>query len=875
LSCWQNRRARIYLDGITLDQFPETLDVSAFAKHIVLSGKNLIPLPLDDVNARPSLFFHHGEATENVLELQVWHLENGRRCLFEEFGPRHDNDPSMRLERIATAKNRFYITLDCEKRLKVQRLVLVAVLRIDGKLYVSDDAHFPPPSSKRGASPRIKGRTGPYEMLLSFTDHSGDEDRGSPRNGGTTASPPVSGRRRASSLKSTSSAATSPRSGSSAEVTSWQTLGKWLLETRHTHLPGALILQHLAQLSSIAIDFGSFAISNGANGNAGATASAAMAGSGSAQQALPTVESIREELLLWLRSGPYHIMELLEAGILDQCIQEPWFLGNISDAGAQAYLHWYRQRANLRSAFLVRFSSPHSSFAHSSNLPHLVLDATWTNDASGVPVVERYSATVLYEFDQFGQLYFWIDTSNDAGPSRSHSLAEVVRYIYNTTGWPHVWRNSPSGVPFSSASTHSQNLLSHHHASSINSPYQIQSGYQQLYGNGPQPLSTHPADAISGAKHRSMPLLHSSPSHRLHSSAGVLANGNLMSPVSPHGSPAMLVIPSKIGILPHDPATSHNHMALDVSPMIKVEDSCPSPTAWAASSYHSPNTPTASKNHRLDQMDTGSSESTNSFELRSPNGSGHHDTDAGSSSAPMMDQTDSSVSDLAHQTHDLDFPSHLHHPHHHSLHPSQPNHQGSGLGFPMTSHLTSGGNHEPYPVLSSMSSYESFSDSIGGVRSLSAPTALRWSGTSNLHRATHNNTQSTDWNAAASQGNTAKLHASQTAQPPIQQQHQSAASQQYPAFQLGPADSPSPAPYFMSGQSSAQSQTGFYFTPSQSHPSSGNVHDLGPSGAFGFQSPSDGSDLSSFRFTPTLDFNSRSSISMGQPNSFSMNGAAP
>ena len=60
LSCLQNRRARIYLDGITLDQFPETLDVSAFAKHIVLSGKNLIPLPLDDVNARPSLFFHHG-----------------------------------------------------------------------------------------------------------------------------------------------------------------------------------------------------------------------------------------------------------------------------------------------------------------------------------------------------------------------------------------------------------------------------------------------------------------------------------------------------------------------------------------------------------------------------------------------------------------------------------------------------------------------------------------------------------------------------------------------------------------------------------------------------------------------------------------------
>lgn len=60
LSCWQNRRARIYLDGVSLDQFHETLDVAAFAKHLVLSGKNLLPLPLGDVNGRASLFFHHG-----------------------------------------------------------------------------------------------------------------------------------------------------------------------------------------------------------------------------------------------------------------------------------------------------------------------------------------------------------------------------------------------------------------------------------------------------------------------------------------------------------------------------------------------------------------------------------------------------------------------------------------------------------------------------------------------------------------------------------------------------------------------------------------------------------------------------------------------
>jgi hypothetical protein len=66
LSCWQNRRARIYLDGVTLDQFPETLDVAAFAKHLVLATPDLPPLPLDDLKGRPTLFFHHGTCATSL-----------------------------------------------------------------------------------------------------------------------------------------------------------------------------------------------------------------------------------------------------------------------------------------------------------------------------------------------------------------------------------------------------------------------------------------------------------------------------------------------------------------------------------------------------------------------------------------------------------------------------------------------------------------------------------------------------------------------------------------------------------------------------------------------------------------------------------------
>lgn len=74
LSCWQNRRARIYVDGVTLDQFSDTLDVASFAKHLVLSGKDLLPLPLGELNGRSSLFYHHSTSFSPICQLSPFRL---------------------------------------------------------------------------------------------------------------------------------------------------------------------------------------------------------------------------------------------------------------------------------------------------------------------------------------------------------------------------------------------------------------------------------------------------------------------------------------------------------------------------------------------------------------------------------------------------------------------------------------------------------------------------------------------------------------------------------------------------------------------------------------------------------------------------------
>lgn len=559
----------------------------------------------------------------------------------------------MRLERVSTAKNRFYITLDCDKRLKVQRLVLVAVMRINGQIFVSGDAHFPPPSSKRGASPRLKGRAGPYETLLSFADSLHDDDSRSPRSSHNSAgsSPPVSSRRRASSLKSTSTNS-SPRSSSSNEVNSWQTLQKWLLETRHAS--GALLLQHLAQLSSIAIDFGAHAL----NPQFG------LRSASTDPDAAASVDSLRQELITWLESGQIHIMDLLEGGFLHQCIPEPWFLGNISQAGAQAYLHWYCQRANLHSAFLVRFSSP---MAPGQGLPivpypHLVIEALWTNEQTGA--LERYTAPIVLEHNSEGSIVYWIETANDAGPSRSTFLADVIRYTCSTTGWPHVWRNPPPPQVMSPVAT------------AVHSP-----------GGYPSSPNSSAMDGIAFHKPRSMPLL-SSPARSQHiittGSPALSRNGssNLIPGVSPARSP-MLVLPSRLGILPHDPAqmdpsTPEGEPKFQQTPVWSTSQPAQQRSLNNFSLSHS------------DTIDNLSSESTASTP---------HDS---KTSAPTMMQDDSGESFSSRADASFD--------------PS------SEYEYPAPSmNPNSTMNVEPSPMMA----YAPASDFIGNARSMSAPTALR------------------------------------------------------------------------------------------------------------------------------------------------------
>lgn len=599
------------------------------------------------------------------MELQVWHAENGRRTLFEDFGPRGEKDPSMRLERVSTAKNRFYITLDCDKRLKVQRLVLVAVMRINGQIFVSEDAHFPPPSSKRGASPRLKGRAGPYETLLSFADSLHEDDARSPRSAlaSSSSSPPLTGRRRANSLRS-GSTNSSPRSASSGDVNSWQSLVQWLLGSRHA--AGALILQHLAQLSSIAIDFGTHAINSITTPPPLVT------------PPVITVESIRQELLSWLEGGHLHIMDLLEGGFLHQCIQEPWFLGNISQAGAHAYLHWYCQRANLSSAFLVRFSSPASRVPNATvSFPHLCIEAIWTNEQTGAQ--ERYSAPIVFEMDASGIIYYWIETANDAVPSRSPMLAEVVRYTCNTTGWPSVWRNPPPQISLNLSGVTSSTA----------------SGYASPASPSGSPgTSTSTIDGIAFHKPRSMPLLHSPLSRAQPSSTSATLSRNTSAGVVPSIGPArspMLVLPSRLGILPHDPALHPTDPTSDGSDSTK-----PAPAfafqPWAFGSHQQPHS-NPSFRRSQDHMDTGSSESNAS--------SVDHDVRPSSSSAMQPDDMPESFTATSNNSFDLP--------------PQDFDYAGSGFSNPSQS-----SENGMFPSMA----FSNMPDAIG-MRSLSAPTALR------------------------------------------------------------------------------------------------------------------------------------------------------
>lgn len=307
------------------------------------------------------------------------------------------------------------------------------------------------------------------------------------------------------------------------------------------------------------------------------------------------------------------------------------------------------------------------------------------------------------------------------------------------------------------------------------------------------------------------------------------SSGNQLS-----GSP-MLIIPSKIGILPHDPATTHGHMSVDS----QAHDSAANVASglWNTptlpyNTMTAPNTTTLpNMTHmqmRAEQMDTGSSESA-SFDIKSASGSNLPDTDAGSTA--LMDQSDSSISDLAHQTNDLDFPTDSSN-HHLSSHEILP-------------------PHSVLPPLGFQDGYGAYSDSIGGTRSLSAPTALRWSGSSNSVQRSLQHTP-----RAAQPTNSHPPQNSQNFQTSLE----------------------SPNTYFMPNQQAPQ-QGGFYFSPStlQSDHDIGaagfGAHELTANGAsFTYQEPN---NEHAFRFSNALDFNTRSHPTSNHHQGYTMNGTTP
>lgn len=91
------------------------------------------------------------------FELQVWRRgdSNGAappRLLLDSSGPTLPSSKTSNLvwfEKMGFNKRELYITINCEKGLRVQDLFVVGILKLGGQLYASLETSFPAPSSRR------------------------------------------------------------------------------------------------------------------------------------------------------------------------------------------------------------------------------------------------------------------------------------------------------------------------------------------------------------------------------------------------------------------------------------------------------------------------------------------------------------------------------------------------------------------------------------------------------------------------------------------------------------------------------------------------------------------------------------------------------
>lgn len=364
---WQNRPARIYLDADGLD--PETQELSGFAsvpKYLVLSAPNhgSPRIIQNNQQRRPTIVYNYS-ADKSFFELQIWRKLDAysqEPVLIRDF-PQEAHGfvgkpPSITLDRLGCAKCEIFCTINCEKGLKVQDLFVIGILRIGGKLYVSEQTPFPVSSSKKkhvDEYPTSRGSS-PYE------------GKPSPKRVQTEPPPGLS---------------------------TWLELEAFLVKNFWN---GTTLIDHINTILRY-------------------------------QQETDGVSSdiCKQEFLSWIQAGSVALGEtqFLEK-ILSPVLGSSWFFSHISDPMVESILDDQCNNFSKNDGvFLIRPSKV--------NRPFFQLDGRYITEPGQK---KSYTAQIKYEIDEkTREINFWVDTKLDNLGSRGPTMAGVVAYVEQRTGW--------------------------------------------------------------------------------------------------------------------------------------------------------------------------------------------------------------------------------------------------------------------------------------------------------------------------------------------------------------------------------------------------------------------------------------------------------
>lgn len=412
---WQNRPARIYISGELVD--PDNIclaDLATFPRYLVLSAqdqakeKTASPSRRKNIttsDGREITIFNYNDssrADDFFFELQVWRRgdSNGAappRLLLDSSGPTLPSSKSSNLvwfEKMGFNKRELYITINCEKGLRVQDLFVVGVLKLGGQLYASLETSFPAPSSRRknanGSSLVETIRT-----PLSTSPNPTSRSQGSVSSSTTWSSNSSDRSRSAMSIDSVPPSKRR-KTGEDADVA---TNDEWS--------------KIVAQVS--AIDSNAVAqIDNLIHLNADLEGL--------------DVDRIKAEWNEWFDSVATVIPDrkAVYTHIFVPAVGVSCFFGTLSATISAQMLRHHGQVVPLEDVFVLRLSR--------SKRPYFGLDARFLDVQTGQQVI--YNSNIFFEFDHESRaVNFWLDTERDARPSYSRSLAQVIEYVMRKTSW--------------------------------------------------------------------------------------------------------------------------------------------------------------------------------------------------------------------------------------------------------------------------------------------------------------------------------------------------------------------------------------------------------------------------------------------------------